>query len=266
MHCYGSEKKADLMWEQPVQWLCRGAPTVEHILMANKTVKEIKATPDVELRVLPLEPHQAIWMSVADASMANVESKSQGGLIIALVDKVVQTGAAGDFSINSWRSHRLRRVVKATLGSEALAMDDALAELEWIRALWCEVMNKDSCVLDGARLGGDESILAVRVKDDEPALHVTDAKALHDLLQRRSGNAGRCRRAQIDVSVICVSARALKCSTHWVPGELTVADPVTKRNGKKQFHSQDHATGEVRHRQRRATSDWVNGGPPEGCQ
>ncbi|CAJ1459913.1 unnamed protein product, partial [Effrenium voratum] len=186
VHCYGSEKKADLMWEQPVQWLCRGAPTVEHILMANKTVKEIKATPDVELRVLPLEPHQAIWMSVADASMANVESKSQGGLIIALVDKVLQTGAAGDFSINSWRSHRLRRVVKATLGSEALAMDDALAELEWIRALWCEVMNKDSCVLDGARLGGDESILAVRVKDDEPALHVTDAKALYDLLQTKA--------------------------------------------------------------------------------
>ena len=31
-------------------------PTVDHILMANKTVKEIKATPDVELRVLPLEP------------------------------------------------------------------------------------------------------------------------------------------------------------------------------------------------------------------
>ena len=42
-------------------------------------------------------------------------------------------------------------------------MDDALAELEWIRALSCEVMNKDSCVLDGTRLGGDESILAVRV-------------------------------------------------------------------------------------------------------
>ena len=53
--------------------------------------------------VLPLEPHQSIWMSVADASMANVESKSQGGSIIALVDKVVQTGGAGDFSINSWR-------------------------------------------------------------------------------------------------------------------------------------------------------------------
>ena len=111
-------------------------------------------------------------------------------------------------------------------------MDDALAELEWIRR---EVMNKDSCVLDGARLGGDESILAVRVKDDEPALHVTDAKVLHDLLQRRSGNAGHCRRAQIDVSVICVSARPLNCSTHWAPAEFMVADPLTKRNGNSNF-------------------------------
>ena len=90
-------------------------------------------------------------------------------------------------------------------------------------------------MLDGTRLGGDESILAVRVKDDEPALHVTDAKALYDLLQRRSGNAGHCRRAQIDVSVICVSARALKCSTHWVPGEFMEADPLTKRNGNSSF-------------------------------
>ena len=51
-----------------ISW-SRPGPTVEHILMTNKTVKEIKATPDAELRVLPLEPHQAIWMSVADASI-----------------------------------------------------------------------------------------------------------------------------------------------------------------------------------------------------
>jgi hypothetical protein len=45
--------------------------------------------------------------------------------------------------------------------------------------------------------------------------NVTDAKALYDLLDRRSGNAGQCRRAQIDVAVICVSAKALKLTTYW---------------------------------------------------
>ena len=34
---------------------------------------------------------------------------------------------------------------------------------------------------------------------------MTDAKVLYDLLNRRSGNAGYCRRAQIDLTVICVT-------------------------------------------------------------
>ena len=125
------------------------------------------------------------------------------------------------------------RVVKATLGSEAL--DDALAELEWIRALWCETLDPASCILDGTRLGDNESVLAVRQTDNSESIHVTDAKALFDLLQRRSGNAGHCRRAQIDVSVICISARTLRVTTHWVPGEHMIADPLTKRCGNSQL-------------------------------
>ena len=208
---------------------------MEHILLANKRAKEIKATAEVELRILPLDPHEAIWMSVADASMVNVENKSQGGFVLALARRDIKTGKAAAFSINSWRSHRLKRVVKATLGSEALAMDDALAELEWIRALWCEILDPASCILDGARFGDNESALAVRQTDDSESIHVTDAKALFDLLQRRSGNAGHCRRAQIDVSVICISARTLRVTTYWVPGEHMIAEPLTKRCGNSQL-------------------------------
>ena len=228
-----------------MSWSSHG-PTVDHILAANKTVAELKKTPEVCIRVLPIPPGQGIWMSIADASMANVENKSQGGFIIAYVDKSIMKGEPADFSINSWKSHRLKRVVKATLGSEALAMDDALAELEWIRALWHEVMDPSSSVMDGTRFGEEQSVLVVRIEDEEeeeqnvPAIrikdesespHVTDAKALYDLLNRRSGNAGHCRRAQIDVSVICVSARALRVTTFWVPGGFMLADPLTKRLG-----------------------------------
>ena len=97
--------------------------------MANKTVREIKVTPDVSSGSFR-------WIQrtrFADASMANVENKSQGGFIVASVDKKIKTGDPADFSINSWRSHKLRRVVKATLGIEALALDDA--ELEWLRVV-----------------------------------------------------------------------------------------------------------------------------------
>ena len=157
-----------------MSWSSNG-PTIERILMANKTVSELKQTPDVVIRILPIPPERGIWMSVADASMANVENKSQGGFIIAFADYTIMEGNEADFSINSWRSHRLKRVVKATLGSEALAMDDALAEIEWIRALWHEIMDPSSCVMDRTRLGPEASVLVMRRPEDEsraPELYV----------------------------------------------------------------------------------------------
>ena len=180
----------------------------------------------------------------ADASLANLENKSQGGFLLALVHQSILDGASATFSINSWKSHKLKRVVKATLKSEALAMDDVLAEVEWLRALWNEVLNPASNVMDGTRLGDQESALVVRLPEEEDeqvrsirvidegtGAHVTDAKALFDLLSRRSGNAGHDRRAQVDVAVIFVSARALKVKTFWVPGSEMLADPLTKRLG-----------------------------------
>jgi hypothetical protein len=248
---------------------------VEHILMANKTVAELKATPEVVLRVQPMPPDQTIWMSVADASMANVENKSQGGFIIALVNKNILEGKAADFSINSWRSHRLKRVIKATLGSEALAMDDALAEIEWVRALWHEVMDRNSQIMNNSRFGCEESVLVMREPDDEESvasirlcdeqdgIHVTDAKALYDLLNRRSGNAGHCRRAQIDVAVICVSARTLNVKTFWVPGSAMIADPLTKRLGNGALLRKILASG--RYALARDSMGHLDF-PPEGCE
>ena len=117
--------------------------------MANKTVAELKSTMDVYIRVLPIAPEESLWLTIADASMANVENKSQGGFLLALTHKSIMEGKKAPFSLNSWRSHKLKRVVKATLGSEALAMDDALAEVEWIRALWQEIWTSPPTSLMG---------------------------------------------------------------------------------------------------------------------
>ena len=101
-----------------MSWSSQG-PTVERILAANKTVNELKGTADAFLRVMPIPPDEAIWLSIADASLANLENKSQGGFRLALVHQSILDGASATFSINSWKSHKLKRVVKATLGSEA---------------------------------------------------------------------------------------------------------------------------------------------------
>ena len=119
-------------------------------------------------------------------------------------------------------------MVKASLGSDALALDDGLAELEWVRALFSEVCIPGTTVYDGARLSSDESIAIVRQNDeDEESILITDARALYDLFHRRSGSAGLDRR-QIDVAVICQSAKILN-SKVWTPGHFMLADPLTKR-------------------------------------
>ena len=64
-------------------------------------------------------------------------------------------------------------------------MDDALAELEWVRALFSEVCIPGTAVTDGTRLSTDESVVVVRQSDDLESIMVTDAKALYDLFNRR---------------------------------------------------------------------------------
>ena len=71
----------------------------------------------------------------------------------------------------------------------------------------------------------------VRVKDEDGAAAVADARALYDLFHCRSGAAGLCRRAQLDVAVMAKSAELLKTKVYWLPGEWMLADPLTKRLG-----------------------------------
>ena len=92
------------------------------------------------------------------------------------------------------------------------------------RLLLCDVS-------DGTRYGEDETVTVVRCRDDDEVLAVTDARALYDLFHRRSGAAGLCRRAQLDVAVMAKSAELLRTKVHWLPGEWMLTDPLTKRLG-----------------------------------
>ena len=86
------------------------------------------------------------------------------------------------------------------------------------------------------RNGPDLSVVTVRQSENnDDTVMVTDARALYDLYQRRSGAAGLDRRAQIDVSVLAASARTLHASVFWVPGMYMMSDCLTKRLGNSQM-------------------------------
>ena len=210
----------------------KGGPTVQNIKFCNKVIQELRSTSEAYLRIIPIPLEDGIWLVFSDASLGNDGEKSQGGFLVAFCDRCILDGKIGRLSINSWKSHRLRRAVKASLGSEALALDDGLAELEWIKALFCEAVVPGTCVSDGTRYGGDETVAVGRVNDDgDPTAGVTDARALYDLYHRRSGSAGLCRRAQLDVAVMSKSAEVLRTKIFWIPGANMPADCLTKRLG-----------------------------------
>ena len=101
--------------------------------------------------------------------------------------------------------------LSTSLGSEALAMDDGLAELEWIRAMFTEVVVPGSAAAYVSRFRPDGSVAVVRQTDPTAeAILIIDARALYDLFHRRSETAGLCRRAQIDVELLAAFAQPLK--------------------------------------------------------
>ena len=40
----------------------------------------------------------------------------------------------------SWRSHRVKRVLTSASAAEAMGLSEAIAQINWVRALWSEVV------------------------------------------------------------------------------------------------------------------------------
>ena len=157
----------------------RDGPTVKNIKSCNKAIQELKATANTHpTKQCGWSSPMPVWQMMVKRAREVFSWHSR----TKTWDE--EPGAVGRLSINSWKRHRLRRAVKASLGSEALAMDDGLAELEWIKALFCELVVPGTCVCDGTRYGSDETVTIVRVKDENDAMAITDARALYDLFHR----------------------------------------------------------------------------------
>ena len=81
----GREGRPDLAGKAALvmSWT-EGSPTVQHLLDANHAIAEAKAHPDTAVRILPSPVASLCWLTVSDASLANLEDgRSQGGYAVA---------------------------------------------------------------------------------------------------------------------------------------------------------------------------------------
>ena len=84
---------------------------------------------------------QICFVSYGDASGGSTRAEQvQAGYVIMIADKALLEGLAAPVTLVSWRSHRVKRVVASASAAEAMGLSEAIAQGDWVRALWSEVV------------------------------------------------------------------------------------------------------------------------------
>ena len=165
--------------------------------------------------------NQPVHISVfTDASHANLPDKvsSTSGMVVFLADN------SGNMSPVTWRSNKIRRVVRSTLAAECLALQEGIEEALYVRHMLCEILN---------------------LQESSVQVHAyIDSRSLLEAL--RSTKLVDDRRLRIDIGAIKQSVERELSSISWISGRDMLANSLTKRGAESAsllavFHSGRHA-------------------------
>ena len=138
-----------------------------------------------------------------DASYASLNDgvSSVGEYVIFLVD------SNDNCCLLTWHSNKIKRVVRSTLGAEALSLCDGLEDAIQHRALLKQLLNANN--------------------SDLPILAFADNKNLVESIY--STSLVENKRLRIDIGIIkeTVKTKIVK-SVSWCPGSIQIANPLTK--------------------------------------
>ena len=106
---------------------------------ANKVLRYAKENNDVGLEYRPLSASKdnITFIAFSNASFAcRSDLSSQGGYLVAMVDKTVAKGEQGHYNVLDWRSWKLARVSRSTLAAESQAASEAADSLLFTTTFW----------------------------------------------------------------------------------------------------------------------------------
>ena len=150
--------------------------------------------------------------------VVDVPEQAQAGYVIMFADRALLEGMAALVTLVSWRSHRVERVVASASAAEAMGLSEAVAQGDWVRAVWSEVV-----------LG--LSLREWREQENVPSLiSVTDSKANYDHLHNETVGH-RTGRSAVDLAIIREDLSRPQMFLRWVDGKAQVADALTKLHG-----------------------------------
>ena len=107
----------------------------------NSVVRLAKAHTDLALPVCIIPLDQICLVSYEHASGENTRAeRAQAGYVILFADRALLEGMAVPVTLVSWRSHRVKRVVSSASAAEAMGLSEAIAQGDWVHALWSGVV------------------------------------------------------------------------------------------------------------------------------
>ena len=113
---------------------------LRYVQETNRVVRLATAHTDLALPVCTIPLDQICLVSYGDASGGNTRAKrAEAGYVKMFADRALLEGMAAPVTLVSWRSHRVKCVVSAS-AAEAMGLSEAIAQGDWVRALWSEVV------------------------------------------------------------------------------------------------------------------------------
>jgi hypothetical protein len=207
-----------LPYVREIQGVGKQGATVEDVVFANKVVREMQSTANVQLRIFPLK--DMVFVAWGDGSeKTDDEGKSTGGFLVTACERSVLDGAEVQMSLLSWASRKLPRVVRSSTAAETQSAAEALDELDWCRLLWHE--------MNGGWIEFKHPEKSIR---QVTGVLVTDSTCLFDALHaKETACLGyKDKREGIEALRIKELTEANGTLAKWVNGAAQLADGLTK--------------------------------------
>ncbi|CAK0893704.1 unnamed protein product, partial [Prorocentrum cordatum] len=202
--------------------------TVVNLLEANKSLRLLKASGDVRIRINYVGSWSKLRLRVYwDASWAtrsNGESQL-GYMIFVIEDARVDDGQPTQLVIVDWASKKLVRTCRSSLAGEAQSAANSVDALEFAKTMLTTML------FPTMQLTGTEML---KVLGRNPC--ITDCKALHDAAnsQAAAGNLTE-RRTGIEIWQINEKMREFGGVWRWTNTHQQMADGLTKLQVRQQF-------------------------------
>ncbi|CAK0861054.1 unnamed protein product [Prorocentrum cordatum] len=202
--------------------------TVGSLLEANKSLRFLKASGDVGIRIRYVSKWEQLRLGVYwDASWATrLNGESQGGyMIFAIEDDRIDDGQATFLVIIDWTSKKLVRICRSSLSGEAQAAANAVDALEFAKTMLTTMLYPNM------QLTGPDML---QVLGRSPC--ITDCKALYDAAISQAPAGGLTeRRTGIEIMQVNEKMKEFGGVWRWTNTHQQMADGLTKLQVRQQF-------------------------------